>query len=140
MKSNAFAFSQYWISHTNMSNSASFAPISILKPVLSFSHCALQLFISCFFFVKKNFFFTYGKKKKWKKKWKWLKERNFFGWNFFFEKIIFYVHFFVFVRPTYKWTCIPNISQNRKLCKILNSINQLIIWMWACDMHRGRID
>ena len=38
-----------------------------------------------FFLAKK-----YNRKKKnGKKKWKWLKRKNFFGWNFFFEKNIF---------------------------------------------------
>ena len=63
-----------------------------------------------FFFEKKIektklkiFFFS-------KKNWKKLKCIKIFRWIFFFRKNIFYFKFLVFVRPTYKGTCIPNIS------------------------------
>ena len=69
---------------------------------------ALSLQISLFCFLKKilkNILFFQ------KKNWKKLKCIKIFRWIFFFRKNIFYFKFFVFEHPTYKGTCIPNISE-----------------------------
>ena len=78
----------------------------------------IALYKSLFFvfFLKKKL-----KKQNWKyfffskKNWKKLKCIKIFRWIFFFRKNIFYFKFLVFVRPTYKGTCIPNISKNHKM-------------------------
>ena len=110
-KQNIWVFAIFYLAHKTL----------LTKWVLLRFKFWNQFWVSLIALYKSLFFVFFLKKKlkkqNWKyfffskKNWKKLKCIKIFRWIFFFRKNIFYIKFFVFERPTYKGTCIPNISE-----------------------------